>query len=176
MANQIYQIQISLDHSKPKIWRRILVNSGITLDSLHKIIQIAMGWDGSHMHQFQLEGFDYAPKHFELEGALDSSKFKIEKILLNEKDNMRYEYDFGDGWMHKIKLEKILAYDKSLKLPSCIAGKGNCPPEDCGGIWGYYNLLAIISDPKHEEYEDMLEWYGPFDPNHFDLDYVNQNL
>ena len=88
-----------------------------------------------------------------------------------------YEYDFGDSWEHKILLEKIFPFDNKMALPVCIKGKRACPPEDCGGIWGYEEFLKTISDPKHPEYEDMLEWLGgEFDPEEFDLEGINGDL
>jgi len=98
-------------------------------------------------------------------------------LLKKEKDSLIYEYDFGDSWEHKIILEKILPYDASLKVPSCIKGKRACPPEDCGGIWGYQNLVEIIKDPSHPEHEEMLEWLGgEFDPEYFDMNETNRML
>ena len=87
-----------------------------------------------------------------------------------ENPSAHYTYDFGDDWVHKIKFEKILTREKNIDYPICIKGKRACPPEDCGGIWGYEDLLEIINNPKHEEYEEMLEWLGgEFDPEHFDV-------
>lgn len=89
-----------------------------------------------------------------------------------ENPSAYYVYDFGDSWEHEIRLEKILPREKR-KYPACIAGKRACPPEDCGGIWGYEEFLEIIKDPEHEEYEDMLDWVGgEFDPEHFDIEDV----
>lgn len=177
MSKQIYQIQISLVNSKPKIWRRFLTASDISLKDLHKIIQTVMGWTNSHLHQFEIGTISYAPKEFEVGDTEDSAKVKLYSVLFEESQKIRYEYDFGDGWIHDIVLEKILPFDQMVKLPLCTDGKGNCPPEDCGGIWGYKDLLSIISDPKHEEYEEMVEWLGEdFNPDFFDLVTVNRLL
>ena len=177
MAQQIYQIQISLKGFTPKIWRRVLINSDITLVDFHKIIQTTMGWSNSHLHQFEKGREYYAPKDFELEDAIDSKKIKLTSLLKTEKDKIKYEYDFGDGWEHDIVLEKILPFDKTINLPSCIKGNGNCPPEDCGGVWGYADLLKIISNPKNKEYNEMIEWLGEgFDPDYFDIEEINEML
>ena len=107
----------------------------------------------------------------------DETKYKLSQLLKKEKDSLIYEYDFGDSWEHKILLEKILPDDGKTVLPVCIKGKRACPPEDCGGIWGYEELLGTISDPKHPDYEDMLEWLGgEFDPDEFDLEELNGDL
>ena len=174
MAKQIYQIQIVLKNSKPKIWRRVLVNSGILLVDFHKIIQTTMGWTNSHLHQFEKGRTIYAPKEFVLEETNDSMKVSLNTLLKKENEKIKYEYDFGDSWSHYIILEKILPFEKTTELPRCIGGKRNCPPEDCGGIWGYTDLLEIISNPKHKEHKEMMEWLGgDFDPDYFDIQEIN---
>lgn len=177
MPGKIYQIHISLNGVKPKIWRRLLVKPEITLVDFHRIIQTAMGWTNSHLHQFEV-GYDtYSPADFEVEGTKDSRKVKLKSLLKEEKSKMKYEYDFGDGWIHNIVLEKILPFDEALQIPHCIAGKGNCPPEDCGGIWGYEDLITIISNPKDKQYKETMEWLGgEFDPNYFDKKEINEML
>lgn len=138
--------------SKPKIWRRILIDSDILLEDFHKVIQITMGWADSHLHIF-LDGIkEYSSKEFEIEYAKDSRTVRLNKILKEENFKINYEYDFGDGWEHTIKLEKILTPNDQLHTPQCIAGKRNCPPEDCGGIWEYSGMLEILKQPEHEEY------------------------
>ncbi len=89
----------------------------------------------------------------------------------------RYNYDFGDYWEHQIVVEKLLPRDPEIAYPTCIKGKGNCPPEDCGGIYGFYGLLEALADPKHPDHEDMREWVGEdYYPDHFDLAEINQRL
>lgn len=179
---KVYQLKVTLNQSKPPIWRRILVSNHIDLGEFHRILQIAMGWTDSHLHQFISGRTVYSTPYDELGGDLemeceDESKYKLSRLLKKERDSLVYEYDFGDGWEHKIILEKILPYDSSVKLPICVKGKRACPPEDCGGIWGYENLLEIIRDPSHPEHEEMLDWLGDeFDPEHFDLEETNQIL
>lgn len=177
MTKKTYQIKISIKNSKPKIWRRIVVNSDILLVDFHKIIQTTMGWSNSHLHLFS-DGFEeYSPKEFEVDYTNDSRKVKLDKILRGEKSKIQYEYDFGDGWIHEILLEKILAPNNQPQIPKCIAGKRNCPPEDCGGVWGYSNILEILKQPDHEEYESYSEWLGEeFDPELFDMDKINKSL
>lgn len=177
MTNQIYQIQIVLVNTKPKTWRRLLVNSDILLVDFHRIIQTSMGWTNSHLHQFNNGLTSYSPEEFEVEDTKDSRTVKLKTILKKEGSKIVYEYDFGDGWNHDIILEKIIKAEDNGQIPRCIKGKGNCPPEDCGGPYGYMELLKTISNPKHEDYESMMEWLGgEFDPDFFDINQINQQL
>ncbi len=174
----IYQLKIVLQDVKPSIWRRFLVDSNVKLPDLHEIIQVVMGWTNSHLHQFTIDDVDYCePNEEAMEECVDYRKIKLNELIKNEGDVFYYEYDFGDGWLHKITLEKILPYDKNQKYPFCIAGKRSCPPEDCGGPGGYETILQIIKNPKHEEYQDWMVWLGDdFDPNHFDVNEINDLL
>jgi hypothetical protein len=177
-VKNMYQIKISLIGAKPPIWRTVLVPSNLKLAAFHDVIQVAMGWTDSHLHQFIANKVFYGipDDDFGME-IEDESKYKLSQLLKKEKDTLIYEYDFGDSWEHKILLEKILPFDTKTVLPVCIKGKRACPPEDCGGIWGYEELLATISNPKHPEHEDMLEWLGgEFDPEEFDLEEINEDL
>jgi hypothetical protein len=107
----------------------------------------------------------------------DYSKLKVSDLLKKEKDQVVYEYDFGDSWEHNIILEKILEEDSRKYTPICLTGRNNCPPEDCGGVWGYYSLLETLQDPGHEEYENYLEWLGDdFDPKYFNKKEINEAL
>jgi hypothetical protein len=176
----IYQLKVTLMDSKPPIWRRILVRSDVKLDIFHMILQETMGWTNSHLHQFTAHGASYGPHYQELGGELEyenEARYRLSQLLIREKDSLQYEYDFGDSWDHKITLEKILPDDSTVQPPCCIKGKRNGPPEDCGGVWGYDSLIEIMSNPKHPEHEEMLEWLGgEFDPEHFDLDEINEAL
>lgn len=174
-----YQIKISLIGSKPPIWRQLLVPSDILLPHLHEVIQTAMGWYNSHLHQFAIGGKFYGLLFDDDwdSDTIDYSEYKLDFFLKKEKDKLVYEYDFGDSWRHDIVLQKILPFDAKQKLPFCIKGKNNCPPEDCGGVWGYADMLEILKDPKHEEYKNYREWLDDgFDPEHFDVDKVNSRL
>ena len=178
----LYQLRITLKWSKPPIWRRVLVRADTTLDRLHDVIQFAMGWTNSHMHQY------FAGKGFAVTcyGKPDPGFAGMGSEMLNERRytvvdlapaprrKFIYEYDFGDGWEHEVLVEKILSLDSTFKHPVCLAGENACPPEDCGGIGGYYNLLEILADPKHSEHETMKEWIGgEFDVARFDRNATN---
>lgn len=179
----LYQIKITLADSKPPIWRRLLVHGNIGLNVFHDAIQYSMGWLNCHLHQFEKDRILYGinddddfGSNFDLE-VEDEKQFKLSDILKDEKDTMIYEYDFGDGWIHKIILEKRLPFDKSSEFVKCIKGKRACPPEDCGGLYGYENLIEIVRDPTHSEHEEMLEWLGgDFDPEYFNLVETNNML
>jgi hypothetical protein len=173
---QYFQIKVTLKHTKPPIWRRILVTSEIKLNRLHDVLQISMGWTDSHMHQFETpEGF-FADPSLEMEETESSKKITLVSVLSQPKSSIRYDYDFGDGWDHQILLEKVVELEDEF-LALCTGGARECPPEDCGGPWGYGNLLAILKDPKHPEYAEMKEWIGPgFDAAAFDLDAINKQL
>lgn len=176
--DQVYQFKIMLKHSKPPIWRRIQVPETYTFWELHVAIQDAMGWSDGHLHQFELvnpsKGMkmaigipddDFADER----EILPELKEKIAEWFSMENKLANYIYDFGDYWEHKVTLEKILPRNKNIDYPTCIGGKRECPPEDCGGMWGYESFLKIIKDPTHEEFEEMLEWVGgDFDSEHFD--------
>lgn len=171
---KIYVFKITLARSKPLIWRRIETRD-VSLGKLHEQIQTAMGWTNSHMHQFEIGGQRYTDPRFlddEFDdfGARDYSDITVSKLVdrYGPKLTIRYEYDFGDGWEHKVVLEKITEADAKAKYPRCTAGKCACPPEDVGGVYGYDDFLLAISDPEHPDHEDLLEWGGPFDPIHFD--------
>ena len=177
-----FQIQISLKGSKPKIWRRILVPAELKLTDFHQVIQISMGWSDSHLHQFIKDGYFYTRRmpeddYWDEMNNVDYYKMNVSDLLTKEKEKIIYEYDFGDSWEHIVVLEKIIPDDETLKKPVCLAGKMSCPPEDCGGVWGYAAMLEIINQPDHKEREDYIEWLGEdFDPQYFDLDEVNYIL
>ncbi len=179
-AVPIYQIKVTLDDSKPPIWRRILVRSDITLGQLHDIIQAVMGWSGYHLHQFIVGETYYGEPHPDYDGFLemhDESRIQLNQIVTGEKFKFVYEYDFGDSWEHILLVEKVLPPEPDTHYPVCIKGRRACPPEDVGGIWGYYGFLEAIRDPDHPDHEELLEWVDDdFDPAAFDLDEINEAL
>ena len=177
MAKSIYQLKITLKDFRPPIWRRVQVNSDITLGLLHQIIQVAMGWTNSHLHGFSIGGVEHGQPLPELELEIkNEQKVKLDKVVTGEKKFL-YTYDMGDSWEHEILVEKVLPYDPLVRYPVCLTGKRACPPEDCGGVWGYAEFLEAIQQPDHPEHESMLEWVGGvFDPDAFILSEVNQLL
>jgi hypothetical protein len=180
-VDSISQVKISLlGSSKPPVWRRLLIPADIQLDRLHGVIQAAMGWEGYHMHIFSDGTREYGLADPEL-GHRDERKATLGQLLEREGERMRYTYDLGDGWEHEIVVEKVLTAEPDVRYPVCVAGKGACPPEDCGGMWGYGHLREVLVDPADEEHGEMLEWLGlqtaaEFDPARFDVDEVNRVL
>ena len=175
MATQqehIYQVKVTLTGSSPPIWRRLLVPGQIPLAQLHDVLQIAMGWTDSQMHQFEKNGrLLRLPLHdWDFEPVLDERSTRLNKLLRREKDWLRYEYDFGDGWEHRVTLEKVLPYDPGVATPICIKAKGACPPEDIGGLWGYYAAREAWKDPAHPDHAEVREMFDrdtlfPGDPD-----------
>ena len=179
-SKNIYQLKVTLDHSKPPIWRRLLVPGNVNLFELHAIIQLSMGWTNSHLHMFRLGEEVYGEPEGDEFGDLgtkDETRYKLDKVANHQGIKFHYEYDFGDGWEHTLLVEKIILAEKGSIYPVCIGGKRACPPEDVGGMWGYEDLLNAIADPQNEEHDDILEWVGgDFDPEEFDLDEINKVL
>jgi hypothetical protein len=177
----IYQLKITLQGIKPPIWRRFHVPSDMNLAKLHQVIQAVMGWEESHMHQFKVGkiyyGMTYPDDVAGMPETRDERKARLNELAPRPKAKFIYEYDFGDSWEHEVVLEKILPPEQGTKYPVCIDGKRACPPEDCGGVWGYAELLDAIKDPNHPEPEDRLEWLGgDFDPEAFNVEAVHKAL
>ena len=180
----MHQLKIELIGTEPSIWRRLLVRGDMNLGLLHAVIQAAMGWTNSHLHQFTIGNVRYSDPRMDQDMEPDQTpdrdegKTALIEAVPQEKAELVYEYDFGDSWEHLITVEKIHAPDAAPKgFAKCLDGSRACPPDDCGGVDGYANLLEIIKDPKHEEYESMMEWLGGrFDPEAFDIKKVNKYL
>lgn len=177
----IYQMKVTLQNIRPPIWRRIQVPSDLTLRKFHRILQDAMGWYDSHLHQFTIRGVYYAERNPEWEGfgppVRSERTTRLEDVVSGPKMKFVYEYDFGDGWEHEILVEKVLPPEEGVRYPVCVTGAPACPPEDCGGPWGYAELLEAIRDRNHERHEELLEWVGArFDPEAFDLAGINRAL
>jgi hypothetical protein len=174
-ADTVYQLKITLLGAKPPIWRRIQVKD-CTLDKLHEHIQTAMGWTNSHLHHFRLGEQLYGDPqlmgdNFEELAYKDSTATKISDILPKKGKKFRflYEYDFGDSWEHEVLVEGSVPPDSKVKYPLCLEGARACPPDDCGGVWGYADFVEAIQNPDNERHEELMEWGGGrFDPEAFD--------
>lgn len=177
----VFQLKISLvGVAKPAVWRRVLVPADVRLDRLHEVVQAVMGWENCHMHVFTNGSAEYGLPDPELRHR-DESRTTLNQLLERAGDRVRYTYDFGDDWEHDIVVEKVLAAQPDVLYAICLTGEGACPPEDCGGAWGYEDLRGVLADAAHEEHEDMLEWLGldsasAFEPAHFNVDEVNEAL
>lgn len=161
---RVYAIKVTLLGTRPPIWRRFLVESDITLGQLHSTLQIVMGWTNSHLHQFMLQKRKQA------------DRAKLGDLIGSPGSKLLYEYDFGDGWQHELLLEEILNADEAFQR-KCLAGARRCPPEDCGGPYGFRELLDALNDTSHTEHESFCEWLEDgFDPQDFSLEEVNRRL
>lgn len=174
---KIYQLKLTLKHIRPPIWRRVEVPADIKLGKLHQVIQIAMGWNGSHMHAFMVGKAIYGTPDPEYGGrTLNEVGVRLHEIV-GEGDKLNYEYDFGDCWLHEVKVEKVLNADATVHYPRCTAGKRACPPDDCGGPFGYEELLEALKNPSHPDHAERIDWLGgDFDPEAFELLAINQGL
>jgi hypothetical protein len=172
------QLRIELRWVRPRVWRRVLVPASMQLARLHRVIQAAMGWSDSHLHEFVIDQQRYgqADPQWDAPGDVIAER-KATVASLQAATSALYTYDFGDGWEHEIKVEAALAKYLDLKAPVCVEGKNACPPEDCGGPPGYEELLRIMADPGDPEHDAMIEWAGRvWDATEFDLDAVNREL
>ncbi|WP_291415265.1 plasmid pRiA4b ORF-3 family protein [Actinophytocola sp.] len=176
----VYQLKVGLKGAKPPVWRRLEVPADIGLDRLHVIIQVAFGWDGSHLHAFETPYGDFGIADPEL-GHQPAEEVSLAQVLPGEREKITYLYDFGDDWRHEIVVEKVLDPDESVTYPRCTGGRRATPPEDCGGIWAYADLLDVLADPAHPEHANSLDWLGldsaaEFDPAAFDAPAITKSL
>jgi hypothetical protein len=172
-----YQFKIILADSDPMIWRTFQVPGEYRMDRFHQVLQIVMGWNNAHLHEFRINGrtvgmvadceYDFIVE--------DETKFRLSDFNLKERDTLSYLYDFGDHWEHIIHLDRVS--NQKATSPFCTNGKGACPPDDCGGVFGYTELLEVLADPKHPEYEGWKNWLPEgFQPDKFPLDEVSKEL
>lgn len=176
---KIYEMKITLKGIKPPIWRRIQVRSDITLAKLHDVIQITLGWTDSHLHEFEINGVHYGSHEMDDDFGdeiIDEKSVRLGQVAVSQT-RFVYQYDFGDDWEHNIKVEKVVALTDDINIAYCVAGKRACPPEDCGGVCGYMNMLEILAGPECEERSEWNEWLDDeFDPEGFDIQKVNKKL
>jgi len=178
---EIYQLRVELAEIEPPIWRRFIVPSTVTLHRLHLVLQDIMGWSNYHLYRFRIGKKEYGEPNpdnefYELH-FVNSKRAKLGRTIAVEGDTFVYEYDFGDGWSHRLLLEDILKPEAGARYPICLEGGRACPPEDCGGPQGYLRFLAILANRDHEEYEQMRTWVGrSFRPTEFRVEKVNQRL
>lgn len=166
----IVTLKVTLRGTRPPVWRRLVMPGTMTLGDLHTAIQAAMGWHDSHLHAFDIGGEPFGDRDF-VDDVADEHRVTLNGLLRSPVVRFTYTYDFGDNWQHTVAFEKSEPVVEGVSCPVCIAGKRNCPPEDCGGVWGYEALLAILADPAHPEHAEQIDWIGEeFDPDDFDLE------
>jgi len=176
-AANAFQLKITLRYLTPPVWRRVLVPDHFSLGRLHGLIQRVMGWGGGHMHEFRVPARGFGPplRTFGHEGQ-DEETTRLRDVLTRKGQMLLYEYDFGDGWLHGIQLEKVLPLEPGQRYPVCLAGARACPPDDCGGPPGYYQLLEALKKPTTKANAQLLEWCGEWDPESFDVESVNRAI
>lgn len=171
---QVYQFHISLQEIEPPIWRRFQVRDDTPLGTLHEIVQFVMGWEDQHLHEFVFGNTHFGIADDEMGmDVQDEDDATLRSLGMKVGSVLGYEYDFGDGWEHELLLEEILPPVPATRYPICVEGERACPPEDCGGPFGYENILRILAMPAKKRSEDdlyMLDWVGEeYDPEEFDI-------
>ncbi|RJQ46962.1 MAG: YecA family protein [Gaiellales bacterium] len=177
-TDRVYQLKVTLKGSKPPIWRRILVPD-TALDRLSDYLLTVMGWTGGHLHAFRISDKHYGTIDigWSRDDLVDERTVNLSDVVSSPQKKFTYDYDFGDGWEHEVLVEDILDPEPDASYPLCVAGRRACPPEDVGGIYGYYEFLKAITDPGHPAHEEMVGWIGgDFDPKAFDLKQANEDL
>jgi hypothetical protein len=178
MTDRVYQLKATIMGTKPPVWRRLLVREATTLLRLHDILQAAFGWQDCHLHEFRIDEVRYGTDDGEGWGPPPRNEREARLGTIAAAGmGFEYVYDFGDDWRHKIVVEKVLPAEKGATYPTCTGGHRAGPPEDCGGLWGYMDLIEAIRDPGHPDHESMLAWVGGrFDPAAFDRSEVARHL
>jgi Plasmid pRiA4b ORF-3-like protein len=181
-AHTIARLKITLDDVRPAVLRRVEVPFDIRLDRLHLTIQSAMGWTNSHLYEIRAGGVGWSTPLPDVDGGrdfLDARKAKLDDVLEDiGAKTLRYIYDFGDGWEHTIKVERLADPEPGMLYPRLIEASGRCPPEDVGGPWGYAEFLEAMNDPKHGRHDELAGWIDEdqFDPTAVDTDRLAQSV
>jgi len=179
---RVYQLKITIKDIRPPVWRRVRVPGNVTFLRLHDIIQDAFGWTDMHLHEFVVDGVHYGnPEDYEEYGTdfkyFNEERSIFERVVRRAGKRFSYVYDYGDNWRHEIVVEKVEAAGPGDAKPVCVGGRRCCPPEDCGGPWGYAECLKAIRDPNHERHHELLEWVGEeFDPEEFSPEAANRAI
>jgi len=180
-VEKIFTLRVSLDGSSPEIWRRFQMADNMTLRDLHSALQIVMGWEDCHLHEFEMKGRRYAAPApddslCECEDN-DERETSLRDVLRRKGQKIKYTYDFGDGWEHTILVEATGSPEEGVHYPVCLGGERACPPEDSGSLWGYYSKLKVPENPNDENYGGIKErMRSDFDPDAFSIDKVNEAL
>lgn len=169
--NEIATVRIELRYTDPVIWRQVEVPTSITLKVLHDIIQVVMGWFNSHLWELTIGKRRYGlpmDEDWGTEPRMEASKVRLRDVLKPRKTVIDYLYDFGDSWEHRLTVTGVRQGEPGVSYPRYIAGERNAPPEDCGGILGFYRTLEVLADPKHPNHTELAEWLEDYDPDVID--------
>lgn len=176
----IHRLTVTLRDVNPQVSRTIEVPSTIKMSVLAAVLEGAMGWHGGHLHAFHSGDVTYEIPNDEIVAfgkTIDERSVRLAQVLPFTDSTMRWDYDFGDGWEHDVIVEAIETRQTDVTYPVCVAGVRACPPDDCGGAWGYTDVLAALADPEHPEHADVVGWLLPgFDPNAFDADVATERM
>lgn len=175
----VYRLSVRLQGSDPTVWRLLSVPGHLSLAETSRVILAAMGWNDSHLHQFDIEGQLYGLPDDEWPDdrpVHPDDAFRLGEVVGAGCTGFTYEYDFGDGWMHEVQVQAVELLDEQRNAwPMCLGGAHACPPDDVGGLSGYRDFLEAMGDPSHEEHAAMWRWIGgPFDPRGFDVNAANR--
>lgn len=175
---KVYEFTVSLMETTPVVWRKFLAHEIIELEDLHMLIQITMGWNDAHLFGFEIDGKFYSDSEsaIEMDNTIDVFGLELRDVL-NDTKKFKYTYDFGDGWRHQVEITNVLDHDPRMNYPVCIGGENACPPEDCGGSYGFERLKSILVGKDGDDKDEMLTWLGGFyNPYTFDPNFVNKNF
>jgi hypothetical protein len=176
---RLYLLHLRLAEIEPAIWRRVMVPGPRTLHGLHEVIQIAMGWETYHLYQFEIQGTRYEdPNPDDRDPTIpDSRAFTLDQLALVQGSRFQYRYDFGDDWLHEVTVEGAVPLPAGFLLPLCLGGARAGPPEDCGGVFGYDELVSVLVRPKSARAREIQQWLGRvFDPEEVDLGAINKRF
>ena len=178
-AEQIATVRIELIDADPPIWREVEVPTSISLKTLHAVIQAAIGWENYHLWEFSLGRRRYGPpsdNDWRDEPLVDAGKVKLMDLIGPRRTKIDYLYDFGDSWEHRLTVSNVRAADADSSYPRYVKGERNGPPEDCGGLPGFYYRLEALADPDHPDHAEVKEWLGAYDPETVDVASINRAL
>jgi hypothetical protein len=177
--NEIASVRIELRDSDPPIWRQVEVPTSISLKVLHDVIQIVMGWFDYHLWEFTIGGQRYGlpmDEDWGTEPRIEATKVRLRDVLKQRKTTIDYLYDFGDSWELRLTVTDVRVGEPGVSYPRYVAGEHNAPPEDCGGIPGFYELLDAIADPRHPSHAEAKQWLDEYDPNAIDTLLIGDDL
>lgn len=173
----VHTLRVSLRDVTPEVWRHVRVRSDLPLPKFSQVLEQVMGWYGHHLHLFDVRGLQFGVPDEDADYLINEKAATVKHVLPEIGSELRWDYDFGDGWEHDVIVVAIEAASNANVKTLCLAGERACPPEDCGGIPGYAQLLEALADVKHPEHAAVVEWTpAGFDPEAFDLVEVNRRI
>ncbi|MBL9200971.1 MAG: plasmid pRiA4b ORF-3 family protein [Opitutaceae bacterium] len=177
-AERALTLRLQVVACEPAIWRRLVVRESMWLSRLHDAIQVAFDWFDYQTHAFNVDDLRYGnPLKREELTIEDDRDVSIADLDLDHRERFTYGYHFGEGWQIEIKLEKTGVAEKGHFYPACLGGERAGPPEDCGGIEAFHDMLACLKEPHTDLGREWIEWVGPdYNPEVCDLPKINQAL